>query len=230
MDNITESQSGFDRFHSSWYSLKMLRLVIFSIFLSLCIIPPVCADIYKFVDSKGVVHFTNVNYEKGYKKIFDEPEDREQLDYKEIVREKASFYDVDPSIINALIEAESGWDPNAISEKGAMGLMQIMPETAIDLGLSNPFDPEQNIDAGIRYFRMLLKKFNGNVKLAVAAYNAGPSKVEEYGGVPSFSETRRFIKNVLKGRTKAQSKPARIYRIVYEDGTVLYTNIPGYQR
>ena len=208
----------------------MGRSLCFVIVLSLCFITFSHADIYKFVDSNGVVHFTNVDYGTGYEKVMSESDRPVSRSYESIVREKASLYNIDPSIINAIIEAESGWDPNAISPKGAMGLMQIMPGTAIDLGLSNPFDPEENIDAGIRYFKMLLKKFNGDAKLAVAAYNAGPSVVEEYGGVPSYAETKRYIRNVLRDKTKAQSKPARIYRIVYEDGTILYTNIPGYQR
>ncbi|MEN3184997.1 MAG: lytic transglycosylase domain-containing protein [Atribacterota bacterium] len=118
--------------------------------------------------------------------------------FEEIVEECARKYGMNPSLIRKLIEVESGGNPKAVSPKGAMGLMQLMPETCRDLGVSDPFDVRQNVEGGVRYLRGLLDRF-GNLELALAAYNAGPSRVRAYGGVPPFPETQAFIKKVLEG-------------------------------
>ena len=94
--------------------------------------------------------------------------------------------------------AESGFDAKAVSSRGACGLMQLMPETAENLGVVDCFDPQENIDAGVRYFQKLKTLFNRNITLALAAYNAGPTRVRKYGGIPEYSGTRRYIKKVLK--------------------------------
>jgi soluble lytic murein transglycosylase-like protein len=106
-------------------------------------------------------------------------------------------YNIDPNLIKAIIRAESGFDRYAVSKKGAQGLMQLMPDTAREMRVSDPFNPEQNIAGGVRYLRKLLKMFNGNLVLSLAAYNAGPTQVKKAGGVPRFSETRRYIERVL---------------------------------
>ena len=106
-------------------------------------------------------------------------------------------YDIDPNLIKAIIKAESGFDRYAVSRKGAQGLMQLMPDTAREMRVSDPFNPEQNIAGGVRYLRKLLKMFNGDLVLSLAAYNAGPGQVKRSGGVPQFNETRRYIKRVL---------------------------------
>ena len=106
-------------------------------------------------------------------------------------------YNIDPNLIKAIIRAESGFDRYAVSQKGAQGLMQLMPDTAREMRVSDPFDPGQNIAGGVRYLRKLLKMFNGNLVLSLAAYNAGPGKVEKAGGVPRINETRRYIQRVL---------------------------------
>ena len=106
-------------------------------------------------------------------------------------------YNIDPNLIKAIIRAESGFDRYAVSKKGAQGLMQLMPDTAREMRVSDPFDPGQNIAGGVRYLRKLLKMFNGNLVLSLAAYNAGPGKVEKAGGVPRINETRRYIQRVL---------------------------------
>ena len=106
-------------------------------------------------------------------------------------------YNIDPNLIKAIIRAESGFDRYAVSRKGAQGLMQLMPDTAREMRVSDPFDPGQNIAGGVRYLRKLLKMFNGNLVLSLAAYNAGPGKVEKAGGVPRINETRRYIQRVL---------------------------------
>ena len=107
-------------------------------------------------------------------------------------------YNIDPNLIKAIIRAESGFDRYAVSKKGAQGLMQLMPDTAREMRVSDPFNPEQNIAGGVRYLKKLLKMFNGDLVLSLAAYNAGPTAVSRYNNVPPYKETRNFIKRVLK--------------------------------
>jgi hypothetical protein len=118
--------------------------------------------------------------------------------YLHIVLEAAARYQVEPEIIKAIIMAESGFNPRAVSTVGARGLMQLMPRTAKFLGVKDSFKPDHNIDAGVRYFKQLLDQFDGKVKLALAAYNAGIHNVRKYGGIPPFRETRIYIDKVLK--------------------------------
>ncbi|MFA0758399.1 MAG: hypothetical protein PVTTEEND_001772 [Candidatus Fervidibacter sp.] len=119
------------------------------------------------------------------------------LDIQRLVIQTAQRYGVDPTLALAVAKAESDFNPLARSPKGAMGVMQLMPETAKSLGVTDPFNPAQNIEGGIRYLRQLLERFNGQVTLAVAAYNAGPTAVARYGGVPPYPETQTFLRRVL---------------------------------
>jgi soluble lytic murein transglycosylase-like protein len=118
--------------------------------------------------------------------------------YHEFVVQTAGQYQIDPSLIKAIIMAESGYNPKAVSKKGAKGLMQLMPETAEALGVEDIFNPRQNISGGVQYFRDLVNRFNGDVKMALAAYNAGSRYVQNYNGVPPFKATRHYIKKVFK--------------------------------
>ncbi len=122
----------------------------------------------------------------------------ESIPFHGIIVQAAERYDVDPHLIRAIIFAESGYNPRAKSEKGARGLMQLMPSTAKSLGVEDSFDPEENIDGGVRYFRSLLDRFDGDVQLALAAYNAGSRHVRNYEGIPPFRATQLYVKKVLK--------------------------------
>jgi len=118
--------------------------------------------------------------------------------YQRLIIDAAYRYKVEPAIIKAIIMAESGFNPKAVSRVGARGLMQLMPRTAKSLGVEDSFKPAHNIDAGVRYFKYLLDQFDGEMKLALAAYNAGSYNVRKYGGVPPFKETKFYIYKVLK--------------------------------
>lgn len=185
------------------------------------------ADIYKFKDSEGVVHYTNIPQSKNYRKVMSESKSSARNKYSYIIREKSRKYNIEPSIIKAVITAESNWNPRAISQKGAIGLMQLMPSTARDMKITNPHDPEQNIEAGTRYLRFLLNRFDGNINLALAAYNAGPGKVERSGGIPPITETKKYVRKVISiSKSKSYTKTNRIYKVTFVDGTTLYTNTP----
>jgi hypothetical protein len=123
---------------------------------------------------------------------------RSQRLFDSIIHRAARRYQVDPYLVKAIIMAESSYNPRAISKKGAKGLMQLMPRTAKALGVEDSFNPENNIDAGVKYFKQLLNQFDGDVKLALAAYNAGSKKVRKYNGVPPFKATQYYVKKVFE--------------------------------
>jgi soluble lytic murein transglycosylase-like protein len=114
------------------------------------------------------------------------------------IDQAAARHNVDPSLVRAVIKVESNFNPNAVSRKGAMGLMQLMPQTARQLNVSNPFDPEQNVDAGVRQLKQLMENYGGDVKLTLAAYNAGPGAVARSAGVPHYAETRKYVKRITQ--------------------------------
>ncbi len=118
--------------------------------------------------------------------------------YHPIILQAANRYQVDPAIVKAIIMAESSFNPRAVSKRGAKGLMQLMPGTAEEMGVEDIFNPEHNINGGVRYYKKLLRRFKGDVKLALAAYNAGLKKVKEHNGVPPFKSTRYYIKKVFE--------------------------------
>lgn len=157
--------------------------------------------IYHYQDRSGTVHLSDIRTNSEYRPYFTfripETADRSQI--AAYIARAARQNGVDPALVTAMVEVESGFSVKAVSPKGAQGLMQIMPATARDLKLTDSFDAAKNIEAGTRYLRQLLDRFGGDVKLALAAYNAGPGTVSRHGGVPPIAETRQYIDKV-KGR------------------------------
>jgi soluble lytic murein transglycosylase-like protein len=128
--------------------------------------------------------------------------------YRELVEAAAERYKVDADLITSVIAVESNFDPKALSPKNARGLMQLLPETAERLGVQNVYDPKENIEAGTRYLRELLQRYNNDLALALAAYNAGPERVQQYGRVPPFAETLSYVRRVKRTYEKSKSKPS----------------------
>lgn len=156
------------------------------------------AGMYYYEDGSGRFHFTNRPTNTTYRvfAVFKNFPDARKSDILRVVRTKADAYGLDHHLVQAVIQVESNFQPGAVSNKGAQGLMQIMPSTGADLGLTDPHDVEGNIEAGVRYLRMQMDRF-GSPTLALAAYNAGPGQVERYGGVPPFRETQDYVRKVL---------------------------------
>ncbi|MBI5902060.1 MAG: lytic transglycosylase domain-containing protein [Deltaproteobacteria bacterium] len=187
--------------------LKKILPYIFCVIIIFLAYDYACADFYRYVDDEGVVHITNVPTSSKYMWMMNErkgPRIPASLsrtstkDYDVIIRDTASRYGIDPKLVKAIVKAESDFDAGAVSSKGARGLMQLMPETSRLMGVKDVHDPEDNVEGGIRYFSRLLKMFNWNVPLAVAAYNAGENAVQRHGNkVPPYSETRSYVKKVL---------------------------------
>lgn len=164
------------------------------------------ADIYKYEDPDGVIHFTDSPTDKRFKIFMRDIQKDKRLrtdfgfrrisrnpdEFNNIIDSCAREFGVDKSLVKAVIHAESGYNPKAVSNKGAAGLMQLMPGTAQDMNVADSFDPSQNIRGGVRYLRFLLDTFKGDVTLALAAYNAGLSNVAKHKGVPPFDETRNL--------------------------------------
>ncbi len=173
------------------------------------------ADIYRYVDADGTVHFTNVPQDSRFKVYLKEKrkpdpvtdtlageiryyDEKERARYAKPIQEAAKATRLEPALIHAVISAESGYNPFARSRKGAAGLMQLMPETAKRYGVKNRLDPAQNISGGARYLRDLIRMFNNDVQLAVAAYNAGENAVVKAGNrIPPYQETMTYVPRVM---------------------------------
>ena len=170
------------------------------------------ADIYTFVDGAGVTHFTNVPSDPRYQFLLATPKELTQsgepysavvlarsAQYDPIIERAAASTSVAPDLLRAVIVVESGFNARAVSKKGAVGLMQLMPETARRYGASDRYDPRQNVHAGARYLRSLIDRYDQDLELALAAYNAGEDAVDRYGGqIPPYRETRAYVPRVLR--------------------------------
>ena len=217
--------------------------------LALCV-QPASAQIAKIADDSGRNFFINANpapvklaASKSRTNIYLPAEtsltgrsraamnvDRDGVE--KLVREAADRHKMDPALVRAVIETESNWNPKAYSHKGAGGLMQLIPTTAQRYGAYDVFDPQQNIDAGVKYLRTLLERYNGNLDLALAAYNAGEGAVDRAHGVPSFRETRDYVQKVQNAYFRPGSgrmpdayiNPHAIHRDVSPEGRIIFTN------
>ncbi|MBV8853438.1 MAG: lytic transglycosylase domain-containing protein [Sinobacteraceae bacterium] len=167
------------------------------------------ADIYSFVDNAGVTHFSNVPTDGRYRLLLGTPREEKPERatrwlsqagrFEPLIRRAAQAAALRPELLRAVIVVESAFNPRAVSRRGALGLMQLRPETAHRYGVADAFDPEQNVAAGARYLRDLLKRYGNDLELTLAAYNAGEDAVERYGRtIPPFAETRRYVPAVLR--------------------------------
>ncbi len=207
------------------------------------------AATYYHVDAQGVYHFTNAPTKPWFRILpgFGLPKDVNLTSgpYADLINRTAHQHGIEPDLVKAIIRAESNFNPRAVSRKGAQGLMQLMPATAADHAVTDAFDPAQNIAGGVRYLRRLMDLFGADLRLALAAYNAGEQAVWRYNGIPPYRETRQYVRKVLAlYRSRNFDPPAPggsqvarevvypkdgaggVYRSFDREGRVLYTNAP----
>ena len=207
---------------------------------TLLVAAPAGAPVYKLSEKDGTVHFTNAptdpryrglpGYSSGTAAGYLRLASTDSVRYGNEIKDASQRYGVPERLVHAVIRVESAFNPKAVSVKGAQGLMQLMPETASMLGVRNSFDPQQNIDGGVRHLRGLINRFGNYLPLALAAYNAGEKAVINYRGIPPFPETRDYVTRVLHfydgGASASAASSSVVYRTIGEDGTIVYTNIP----
>lgn len=165
---------------------------------------PAFADVFVYKDTNGVLTFTNVPNHTGYRRVIREGNVSASAGsggstiYEDVIRTISARHSMDTDLVRAVIRAESDFNSNARSHKGAMGLMQLMPETARLHNVADAFDPVDNVEGGVRHLKMLLERYQGNLELSIAAYNAGIGAVEKHRGIPPFAETREYVRRVLR--------------------------------
>ena len=188
------------------------------------------ADTLRLVDREGIVHVTNVPADPRYRAFSRSSgptagwlrlPPRRWAEYAADIQEISRQHGVSPALVESVIRAESAFDPTALSSRGAGGLMQLMPQTAAALGVTDRFNPRDNIAGGVRHLRYLLDRYQGNVRMALAAYNAGHAAVDAYRGVPPFPETRAYVERVMQlaGPNAAAGAREVIYRYLGPDDT-----------
>lgn len=198
------------KYINTYRSLSITSFSFLLLLVQLFVPCSVKADIYRYVDEEGIVHFTDAPTDTRFKVFMrDLKKDKElrtklkiastvnPAEFEQLIKNCSQKYGVNINLVKAVIQAESGYNPNAVSKKGASGLMQLMPGTAKSLKVADRFNPKDNVEGGVKYLRFLLDTFRGDVSLAVAAYNAGLNKVAKYGGIPPYNETRNYVNRVL---------------------------------
>lgn len=237
--------------YSPWLTKgRSLSLRYFSVFLFAVLIPCVSVHnsygqaLYSYLDANGIQVFTNIPPVGSVRDLKiagsipsaapSENSSSKSSQYDSIIQKYAFDYQLDPSLIRSIIATESDFNPKAVSPKGARGLMQLMPATAARLGVTNSFDPEQNIQGGVKHFRSLMDNFGHNVDLSLAAYNAGENLVQRLGRVPEIKETRNYVQSItrryrkkeLSAQTKENAGPSPTFRFTDDAGVLHLTNIP----
>ena len=187
-------------------AMRTGRVLWTAALLFLCAAAPGAAragSLYRFIDERGVVHYTNISYDKRYQRVrppsgfgWSAVSRGDGRRFDGLIREAAADAGVPPAIVKAVIHAESAFNSSAVSRAGAMGLMQLMPATARELGVLDPFRAEQNVHGGARYLRHLHDRYNSWTH-TLAAYNAGPTAVDRYQGIPPYAETQKYVRRVL---------------------------------
>jgi hypothetical protein len=191
---------------------------------------------YSYVDENGVRVLTNLGSSRQPSVATDSSTPPSSHNFAPLISSYSKQYGVDPDLVSAIIRVESNFDPRAVSPKNCKGLMQLHPETARRYGVSDVFDPAENIQAGVKYLSYLTDSFDRNLDLILAAYNAGENAVRRHDGIPPYQETRQYVSRVesVFGRDTLEPKPVRrphrIVRLVTDDGQVILTNAPVSQR
>ncbi|SRR5216683_6790957 len=220
--------------------MARLRFLLYAVATAIVTAVPANAEVYRLATNDGTVHFTNaptdpryrgLGYSSGTAAGYLRLPPADTGRYVTEIKDASGRYGVPERLVQAVIRVESAFNPRAVSIRGAQGLMQLMPETASLLGVRNSFDPQQNIDGGVRHLRGLIDRFGNDLPMALAAYNAGEKAVVTYRGIPPFAETRDYVTRVLyyyyDGSTNGLAgAPTAVYRTVGDDGTIIYTNIP----
>jgi soluble lytic murein transglycosylase-like protein len=227
--------------------VRRLALCAFALVVVAAVPLAVSAQVLQLDESDGTLHVTNAPADPRYRRLGIAPPQsspavglalagpaRTPPTIGAQIRHAAERYGLSEQLVTAVIRVESGFNPRAVSPKGAQGLMQLMPATASQLGVRDVFDIVENIDGGVRYLRGLMERFGNNLSLALAAYNAGERAVLQYGGIPPFRETEQYVARILgivgghAASEPASGDPprARTYFYVEKDGAAVYTNVP----
>jgi soluble lytic murein transglycosylase-like protein len=173
------------------FSLSTSLIVAVGVFLSISGPLAASADVYRYVDDKGVMHFTDAPTTSKFHLYFSE-----QANTNDIIRYYAQRFGLEAALLCAIVKVESDFNPKAVSSKGAMGLMQLIPTTAEELAVMDPLDINENVRGGCQYLKQMLTRFAGDLDLALAAYNAGPNAVQRHNGIPPFKETINYVHKV----------------------------------